>query len=159
MVIDVEPITNVAAVAVDRQFLSANGIDDHKRDEFFWKLIWSVIVGAIRDRHRQTMRVRAGTDEKIAARLARCVWRLRIVSAGLGEWRLIGPKRAEYFIGRYVVESPARHRGPSGLQGAFQERMRPDNIGAHESGTRNDRAVNVAFRGKMDDKIEIVTAK
>jgi hypothetical protein len=37
--------------------------------------------------------------------------------------------------------------------------MRPDNIGAHESGRRNDRAVNVAFHGKMDDKIEIVTAK
>jgi hypothetical protein len=37
--------------------------------------------------------------------------------------------------------------------------MRPDNIGAHESSGRSDRAVNVAFRSKMDDKIEIVAAK
>src|SRR5579859_2183933 len=55
-----QPVANIAAIAVNRQFLPGNRIDDHQWNEFFRKLIGTVIVGAVRNRYRQTMRMRIG---------------------------------------------------------------------------------------------------
>jgi hypothetical protein len=57
MVLDVKPIADLHAIALNRQGLASQGIDDHKRDQFFWEMIGSVIVGAIGGQHRQTIGV------------------------------------------------------------------------------------------------------
>src|SRR4051812_475039 len=57
MILDMEPIADVAAIAINRQRLPGDGVKDRQRNELFGKLIGPVIVGAIADRHRQAVRV------------------------------------------------------------------------------------------------------
>src|SRR3546814_2986612 len=46
MILDIEPITYVAAVAIDRQWFASQGTDDDQRNKLFGEMIRSVIVGA-----------------------------------------------------------------------------------------------------------------
>lgn len=47
MVGDVEPVSHLKAVAVDREGLAAEGVSDHEGDEFFWEVIRPIIVAAV----------------------------------------------------------------------------------------------------------------
>ena len=62
----VEPVANVLAIAVDRQGLVFQHVEDHKRDEFFRKLIGPVVVRAIRDGHRQAVGMAIRLDQEVA---------------------------------------------------------------------------------------------
>ena len=53
MVFDVQPIPHVRAISIDRQTLSLTGVQNHKGDELFRKLIRPVIVGAVGCQNRQ----------------------------------------------------------------------------------------------------------
>src|SRR3546814_8188381 len=43
MILDIEPITYVAAVAIDRQWFASHGTDDDQRNKLFGEMIRSVI--------------------------------------------------------------------------------------------------------------------
>jgi len=58
----VEPVPNVLAIAIDRQGLALQHIEDHEGDELFRKLKGPVVVGTIRDGDRKAVGVAVGLD-------------------------------------------------------------------------------------------------
>ena len=70
MILDVEPIANILALAVDRQRLSIERLDDHERNEFFRKMIGAVIVRAIGEQGRQPIGLVPGANQMVGGRLA-----------------------------------------------------------------------------------------
>ena len=52
MIVDIEPVAHLLAIAIDRQRPVLEGIGDHQRNQLFGKLIRTVIVGRARDQHR-----------------------------------------------------------------------------------------------------------
>ena len=60
---DIEPVTDLGAVSVDRQGLAFEGAENHQRDELFWKLQRTVVVGAICDEDGQAEGVTPGAHE------------------------------------------------------------------------------------------------
>lgn len=52
MVFHIQPVADLLAIAVHRQGLAIQGIQDHVRDELLRKLIRPVIVRAVGQQHR-----------------------------------------------------------------------------------------------------------
>ena len=73
VVLDVEPVAHLHAVAVDRQRLAGEGVDDHQRDQLFGEVIGPVVVAAVGGEHRQAVGVVPGPHQVVARRLARRV--------------------------------------------------------------------------------------
>lgn len=69
VILDKEPVSDVAAVAVNRQTLSAQGVVDYERDELLGELIRSVVVGAVGDEDGETVGVPVGANKVIGGRL------------------------------------------------------------------------------------------
>ena len=55
MILNVEPVTDLVSFAVNRQRFAFKGIEDDKRDELFWEMVWPVIVGAVGYQCRETV--------------------------------------------------------------------------------------------------------
>ena len=72
---DVEPVSDLCAVAIDRQRLPGEEPCDHERNELLGKLVRTVRIGASGDDHghaigasvRQTQKVRGGLGRRIGA--------------------------------------------------------------------------------------------
>ena len=56
VILDIQPVAHIESLSVYRKWLVCQRICDHKRNEFFWKLIRAVVVGTTADRHRQAVR-------------------------------------------------------------------------------------------------------
>ena len=44
VIVDIKPIANILAVAINWQRLICQALDDHVRDQLFWEVIGAVIV-------------------------------------------------------------------------------------------------------------------
>ena len=64
MIAHVKPVAHVHAVAINRHRLPREDALDDDRNQFFGKLIWAVIVRAIRDDRRQAVSVMIGADQE-----------------------------------------------------------------------------------------------
>ena len=71
MVFHIEPVAYVLALAIDREGLAVTDIVDEERDELLGELVRAVVVGAIGDYGRHSIGVVIGTNEMVAACLAR----------------------------------------------------------------------------------------
>jgi hypothetical protein len=60
MVVDVEPVAHIGAIAIYRQRQAVERLENHLRDGLLGKLAYTVIVGAIRDRVPTRRRLQAG---------------------------------------------------------------------------------------------------
>src|SRR5262249_12126677 len=49
MILDVEPVANVRALAINRHRLAGGPFEDHERNELFRELIWAIVIRAIRN--------------------------------------------------------------------------------------------------------------
>src|SRR6185312_15836372 len=79
----------------------------------------------------------------------------------LGEPAVI-TERAEHFVSRDVVEAetgPARTAPACMGERGLEQRIGADNIGRDEISWRIDRAVDMAFGGKMHDGIGVETGE
>ncbi|MNT67991.1 hypothetical protein D3C72_2061850 [compost metagenome] len=52
MVFHIEPVTDLVALAIDRQRLAIQGIEDHQRDQLLGEVAWAVVIGAVGDNGR-----------------------------------------------------------------------------------------------------------
>ena len=65
MILNIEPVTDILPCPVDGNGLTCESFQDDYRNEFFWKLVRSVVVRAIGDQYRQTKGVTPGTGEVV----------------------------------------------------------------------------------------------
>src|SRR4029079_17517248 len=109
VILDIEPIAHILAIAVDWQRLSGETPDDHVRDELLGEVIGPVIVRAIGEQRRQPVSLAPGAHQMIRRRLRGCVRRVRRVWRGLGE-QALRTERAIALVGRDVVKAEASLR-------------------------------------------------
>src|SRR5579863_7831482 len=90
VILDVQPVTHVPTITVDRQGPSLENVDDHERDELLGKLIGTVVVRAIADGRLQAVGSMIGAHEMIGGRLGGRIRRVRSIGAALTEGRSRG---------------------------------------------------------------------
>lgn len=69
VILDVKPIADVLALAVDRQRFIVQAVRDHQRDQLFGKMVRPVIVRAARDRDGQTVGAVVCKHQQVGGRL------------------------------------------------------------------------------------------
>ena len=156
MVLDIEPVAHVGAVAVDGQRLAVQRRQDHQRDQLFRKMIGSVVVRAVRDHDGKAVGPVPGLGEMVGGRLGRGIGRAGVVGGGLGEVA-VRPQRSVHLVGRDVhhAEGLGRVRLEPGEIGArrLEQGERPDDIGVEEDVRARNRPVHVALRREVDDPV------
>ena len=105
MIVDVDPVAHVGAVAVNRQRLARQGVQCHQGDQFLRELPGSVVVAGVGDHRRQAVGVVPGADQMVGRRLGRGIRAARVVWRGFGERRIAVVEGAEYLIGGDVMEA------------------------------------------------------
>ena len=65
MVLDVEPVTHVLALAIDRKRLAVTDVVDEQRDEFLRELVRTVVVRAVGHDGRHAVGVVIGSDKMV----------------------------------------------------------------------------------------------
>ena len=159
MVVHIQPVTDVLAGAVDRQRQPVQRIQDHQRDQFLRKLVGPVIVRTVGDDHRQAIGPLPRRGEVVGGRLAGRVRRGWIVRRRFLEETGLA-QRAVHFIGRDMQEAerilgrPAK-AVPIGTR-RLQKTVGAHNIGLDKGLRTRDRAVNMAFRGKVQHPVRLL---
>ena len=57
MIVNIQPVTHILAIAVYRKLLALQRIVDNQRDQLLRELIRSVIVGTVRDVRRELVSI------------------------------------------------------------------------------------------------------
>ena len=157
VVADVQPVAHVRAIAVHRQRLARQRVEDHQRDQLLRELARAVVVRAVRRQRRQAVGVVPRADEMVGRGLRGRVRAVRRVRRRLAERRIVGPKRAVDLVGRDVEEAEALARLALGrarpvLARALEQPERADDVGLDERRRAVDRAVDVGLGGEVDDR-------
>ena len=105
MIHDVKPVPHLLTVAVDRQGLAVQCIEDHQRDQFFREMVGPVIVAAVGGEYRQLVGVMPGAHEVIGGRLACRVGAVGLVRIRFRERRIVGEQGSVHLVGGYVQEA------------------------------------------------------
>ncbi len=147
-VLDVEPVAHVHAVAVDRQAVAVQRVEDHQRDELLRVLVGPVVVRSAADQRLDAERVVVGGDEQVGAGLRRAVRRGRRERRLLGE-RALGDRAVDLVGGDLHQAHAARPRG-------LEQHVGADGVRAHERVGRGDRAIDVGLGGEVDDGVGAV---
>ena len=85
MIIDVEPVADVVAFAVDGQGFARYGVMNHEGNELFRELAGAVVVGAVGGNDREAVGMVPGADEVIGGSLGGGVRGVRLIGGGLGK--------------------------------------------------------------------------
>ena len=163
VVVDVEPIALVGAVAVDRQPLALEGVERDEGDELLRELPGAVVVGGVGDEGGQAVSVEPGAHEVVRGGLAGGIGAARVVRRGLGKGRVGGAEGAEHFVRRDVVEAERGllllvEGGPIGAGGVEQDEG-ADDVGVDERRRAIDGPVDVALGGQVHDGVRLVLGK
>ena len=70
VVLDIEPVADVPPVAVDREGLAFEHVEDHEGDELFRELIGPVVIGAVGEGEREPIGMVVSLGEVVACGLA-----------------------------------------------------------------------------------------
>src|SRR5215510_6291614 len=73
-----DPLADIQAVAVNRKSPIFHGIRDENRNQFFGKLVWTIVIGASRDQSRQAVGLVVSEDQEIG-----CGFACRIRTCGI----------------------------------------------------------------------------
>lgn len=160
VVFHVEPVPDLLAVAVHRQRLARQSVEDHQWDEFFREVVRAVVVTAVGDDHRQAESAPPSADEVVRARLAGAVGAARGIGSSFGKQVVRAFQVAIDFVGGDMMEAEAfGFGGIAGFQaapvftGRFQQRVGADDVGLDKVRRAVDGAVYVAFSSQMHNDI------
>src|SRR5258708_34541007 len=87
IIFHVQPVALLFAVAIDRKGFVVERIRDHKREEFFGKLVGTVIVRGASDQSGKFVRANVGAYQEVRASLGSGIgtaWLERRIFAGVG---------------------------------------------------------------------------
>src|SRR5579863_10334492 len=152
VILDIEPVADIAAVAIDGHRLALQGVEDRQRNQFLGKMIRAVVVRAIRADDGQSISVAPGAHEMIGGGLRGGVGGVRPVRAELMK-EIVRAERAKDLVGRHVMEPKSvslddRQLAPI-VASPLQKSEGPDHVGVDKRGRSVDRAIDVAFRRQM----------
>src|SRR5216684_906040 len=162
VIVDIKPISNVGAVAINGQRLAIKRIQHRQWDKLFRKLIGAIIIRAIRDHHRQAVSAVPRPCDVIRGGFCRRIRRAWVVWRGLGEHSGLAERTID-LIGRDMNE-------PKGLLAKLlvlvkirtrgvEKRKGPNDICLNEYGRSRDRSVNMALGRKVNHSIRPVLRK
>jgi hypothetical protein len=163
VVLHIEPVAHLLAVAVDGERLAGEGIVDHQWDKLLREVVGAVVVGAVRRENREAVGVVVGTNEVIGGRLAGRVGAVRLVLLGLSEGWICRRQRsidlvsgdmeeAEGFLGRIIESIPVGTGGLKESEGA-------DDVCLDELGRPMNGAIDMGLGGKVDDGPRLMLCK
>ena len=145
-----DPFAPVLGGRVHLQRLVVEGARHEDREHLLGELIGPVVVGAVRDRHGQAVRLVVGAHRVVGARLRRVVRRPGPVRRRLGE-QVFAVERevAVHLARRDVMEAsdPDRAR-------RLEQRLRPDDVGAEEQARVEDGQAVVRLGGEVHDDVD-----
>ena len=181
MVFHEEPVANIFTFAVDRQRLLVANIVDEKRNKFFWELVRTVVVGAVRHDGRHAVGVVERAHKVVGASLGGGIRRMRSIFRRFVEeiitvsqmvfrtrsrrrerrsdsFRVIHLEGTIDFIRRDVVEALAfvlfGEAFPIELRG-LQQAQSSHHVRLRESERVLDGAIDMAFGSEVDDAIDL----
>ena len=146
VILGVQPLPHLLAVAVDRQRLALEGVRDEERHELLRVLVRAVGVGAARDRGADAVGAAVGEHLQVASGLRRAV-RARGAQRVVLERPPACLEIAVHLVRRDL--DVARVVGARPLEQAH----RPEHVGVHELLRAEDRAVDVGLGGEVDDRV------
>ena len=148
VVVGVDPVAHVAAVAVELGAHAVQDVGDLARDELLHVLVGAVVVGAVGDRGAKAVGAGPGADEHVGAGLGRAVRGGRAVGRLLGELgRVVERQVAVDLVGGDVVVADAIFAdGLQQAEGALH-------VGAQERLRVGDGVVVVALGGVVHDGV------
>ena len=151
VILDVQPVADVAAVAVDRQRLALERVENHQRDQLLGKLVRPVVVRAVGDqrpagRRCGSRRARGDRPTPCSPRTASSA---RTASSSLNS--PLGAERAVHLVGRHVQEAERARAPPA--------RAPPANCRAVSSSTKvPTMLVSTKARGPSIERSTCVSA-
>ena len=163
MIFHVEPVTDLIAFAVDGKGFAFQGIEDHQGDEFFRKLVRSVIVGTIGDQDRKPVGAVPGPYQMIRRRLGSRVGGTGRVWGGFREEAGGVVEIPVDLVGGNVEEPEGvlaiRCQGFEIFAGHFQEGAGAHHVGLDECRRAVDGAIHVAFGCQVHDCVRLLGGK
>lgn len=87
VIFHIEPIADLVTLAIDRQRLAFQGIEDHQRDQLLGEVIRAIVVGAIGHHGRQAISTAPSAYQMIARCLGGRVGTAGGIGGGFGEQR------------------------------------------------------------------------
>ncbi len=155
VILDEEPVADLASVPVNGEGFPGEGVVDDERDEFFWKVIGPVVVGTVGGEHGEPVGVVVGADEMVAGSFTRRVRAIRHVPVAFGERGIVGFEGPIDLVGGDVQEA---ERGFGGVvealpvgSGCFEEVEGAHDVCLDEFTWAVDGTVDVRFRGEVHD--------
>lgn len=153
VVTDIEPVTDVGTIAVDRKGFVMHRLLDHERDELLRELVGTVVVAASADGDRKTEGPMVCHDKEVCAGLAG-----GIRGAGL-DWGVLGEEQVRSVQRKVAVDLVGGDlvvTFDAVLAAGIHQDAGADDVGLEEDGRVHDGTVDVAFRGEVDDVVEML---
>src|SRR3546814_6201648 len=105
MILHMQPVADLHSVAIDRQRLARQRVQEEQRDQLFRKLIRAIIIGAVGRRRLQSIGVVIGADEMVRGRLGRRIGRVWRIGRVFVKGGIVRPQSPVYLVGRDMVEA------------------------------------------------------
>ena len=153
MVLGVDPVAYVLALAVQLRALPVQDVRDLARDELLHVLVRAVVVRAVRDRRADPVRAGPGTHEHVARGLRGAVRRARMVRRMLGEpgqvvqRQVVQRQVAVHLVGAHVMVADAV------LADRLEQAERALHVRLQERFRIRDRVVVVRLGRVMHDRV------
>ena len=167
VVFHIEPVADVAAVAIDGQLLAFQDVFDDERYQLLGEVIGAVVVAAAGDADGHVVGVVVGHDEEVGTGLRGAVRAVGAEGCLLGEVAFVAQGAVD-FVGADLVVAHAGTPGgiarlvlagdPGAARGVEQV-LRAQDIGDEEELGVLNAAVDVALGSEVDDVVELVAGK
>ena len=152
VILDVQPVAHVLALAVDGQRLIRQRVQDHKRDELLGEMVRTVIVRAAAYRDGKPVSAMVREHKEIRSRLGARIRAGRMQRSALGKEQVGAVERqvAVHFVRRYLMVPLY-----AVLAAGVHERRRTYDVGLQKDAGIFDTAVDVALRREIDHDIRL----
>ena len=147
VIVDVQPVAHVEAVAVERQRPLPDGVGDEERDELLRVLARPVVVRRPRDDHRHAVGRPVAVGQPVGCRLG---GRVRVAGPQLVRLpaRTLGDAAVD-LVGRDLHETTEVGR----LARCVEQHERAEDVGPDEGAGALQRAVDVRLGREVDDDL------
>src|SRR5262249_6170996 len=106
VIVNIDPVAHILAIAVDRNWLVVDGVRNQQRQKLLWKLPRPIIVSASCYNCIRSKRVMCRTDQMLSSCFRSRIWTVRCEWRSLGEVTIrIFLKASHHFVSRNLDKS------------------------------------------------------